>query len=90
VAAAGESWLSWIGPLNGQFDTFSAAVWDGTQLGVLYWQAGEIVGYQAVAPVDLLIGAPTLTTNRDRHLYLTWSYPSAAGYADLLLTSTHP
>ncbi len=88
AASAGETWLSWAAPMIGQYDMLPVGVYDGAQLGVVYLQGGAVVGYQAVVAVDLLIGTPTLMSDRDRHLYLSWSYPTPAGYADLLLTST--
>jgi hypothetical protein len=88
TVTTGETWLSWSAPLVVQYEMLSLAVWDGTQLGVVYLQSGAVVGYQAVVAVDLLIGIPALMTDRDRHLYLSWSHPTPEGYADLLLTTT--
>ncbi len=47
-----------------------------------------MVGYQPVAPVTLLLGAPSIATDRDRHLYLTWADATSNEAADLQLTMT--
>ncbi|MBL8121051.1 MAG: hypothetical protein JNJ78_26350, partial [Anaerolineae bacterium] len=61
---------------------------DGS-LGVLYWQAGTIRGYQAVVtPAPKLLAAAEVLSDRDRHLYLIWSEPTPAGYANLNMTTT--
>jgi hypothetical protein len=88
TASAGETWQAWSAPLLGQHDAQPVAAWDGAQLGIVYLQAGSIVGYQAVVTVDILIGTPALLTDRNRHLYLSWAYPTPNAYANLLLTST--
>jgi hypothetical protein len=55
---------------------------------MLYFQGGEVIGYQSIAPTTGLIGQPSLLTDRDRHLYLAWSEPTPNGYADLKLAMT--
>lgn len=89
VARAGEQWLSWTRPLRGQFESLGlAAVLDGKQLVMVYLREGAVVGYQPVAPVTLLLGAPNIATDRDRHLYLTWADATRNESADLKLTMT--
>ncbi|MBL8154232.1 MAG: hypothetical protein JNM70_08615 [Anaerolineae bacterium] len=89
-AAPGESRLSWLRPLNGLFNTLPAAALLDGMLGVVYFQAGEIVGWQPVVPLSGLLAAPGFATDRDRHLYLSWSEPVAGEPARLQFTSTRP
>jgi hypothetical protein len=84
----GASGAAWAMPLAGQFDVLPAAAQIGDQLAVIYFQQGEIAGYQNIVEVNNLIGAPALYTDRDRHLYLAWAQPTANGVADLKLTLT--
>lgn len=89
VAHPGEQWLSWVRPLRGQFETLAlAAVLDDKDLLMVYLRNGAVVGYQAVAPVTLLLGTPNVVTDRDRHLYLTWADATSNQSADLKLTMT--
>jgi hypothetical protein len=89
-ASRGEDWLSWSAPVAqaSAFELLPVAAVVGSDLSVVYLQAGEIVGYQAVAPVATLLGAPSLTTDRNRHLYLAWSEPQNSGTSALRLTTT--
>lgn len=88
-ARAGEMLAGWVRPMSGLFDRLATtAVVDGS-LGVLYWQAGTIRGYQAVVtPAPKLLAAAEVLSDRDRHLYLIWSEPTPAGYANLNMTTT--
>lgn len=88
IAGPGDQPLSWLRPLIGLFDRLpTAALLDG-MLGVVYLQAGEIVGWQPVVPVSGLLAAPSFATDRDRHLYLSWSEPFVGEPARLRFTST--
>lgn len=89
-AAAGNQRLSWLRPLNGLFDTLPAAALLDGELGVVYFQGGAITGWQPVVSVNGLLGAPGFATDRDRHLYLSWSEPLAGEPARLQFTSTRP
>ncbi len=89
AAHEGENWLRWTTPIVGQFDILAAASLLPTQqLGILYFQDGEITGVQDVAGVTDMMGAPALLTDRDRFLYLAWSEPSASGQATLRMTTS--
>jgi hypothetical protein len=87
-ARGGERWLSWATPVTGQLDTLPVAAVQGNYLSMIYFQGGEVIGYQSITPISGLIGQPSLVTDRDRHLYLAWSEPTPSGYADLKLTTT--
>jgi hypothetical protein len=87
-ALSGFSWFSWISPLIGQFDMLPAAAYRDGNLLVVYFRDGVIAGYQTVVVTRPVVGAPALATDQNRHLYLTWSEPNPAGYADLKLTTT--
>ncbi|MBC7814438.1 MAG: hypothetical protein H7175_24995 [Burkholderiales bacterium] len=91
AARPGEDWLSWSAPLTNAaaFELLPVAAMIGSNLSVVYMEGGEIVGYQAVVPVTLLLGTPALTTDRDQHLYLAWSEPQDNGTSALRLTTTH-
>jgi hypothetical protein len=87
-ARGGQHWLSWATPVTGQLDTLPLAAVQGSDLSMIYFQGGQVIGYQSITPIAGLIGQPALITDRDRHLYLVWSEPTPAGYADLKLTTT--
>ncbi len=89
AAGPGVDWAAWAAPLRGQTSVLPVAVQVSDSLGVIYFEAGQIAGYQAVIDLDhTLIGLPALHTDRDRHLYLAWSEPTGAGIADLKYTGT--
>lgn len=90
IAASGDVNVLWATPLTGRFDLLAVAAQVDDGLGVLYLQAGEVVGYQRVvtlAPPGL-IGFPALHVDRARHLYLAWAQPTLGGPAVLALTTT--
>jgi hypothetical protein len=87
-ARAGERWLSWAVPVTGQLDTLPVAALQGTNLALVYFRTGELIGYQNITAVSNLIGPPALLTDRDLHLYLAWAEPTSVGYANLKLTMT--
>ncbi|HEX2907831.1 MAG TPA: hypothetical protein VHO69_13265 [Phototrophicaceae bacterium] len=87
VARNGEHWLSWAAPLTGQFEMLPVAARVGNTLALIYFQGGQLIGYQAiVTPVEIL-GQPVLQADRDKFLYLAWAQPNANGSADLYLTT---
>lgn len=90
MAASGENWLRWSAPISGQFDRLALAAQIGSGLGIVYLQSGSIVGYQNVVSLEQigLLDAPTLQTDVNRHLYLSWSQPMPDGEARLNLTMT--
>lgn len=90
AASWGESPLAWAAPLNAQYAVLPVAVQSPDGLSVVYFQDGQLIGYQNVVSGVQLIGAPALTADRNRHLYLAWSQPSPTAAAQLLLTSTQP
>jgi len=81
---------TWAAPLDGVTGLLPVAVWANGQLGVLYFDSGTVAGYQAVIATGPLLAPPALTLDRDRHLYLAWSEPTATGAAQLRLTTTKP
>lgn len=87
-AAAGERGVAWARPLAASPDVLPVAGVVDDQLVVLYLRAGTVAGYQQMTPVRGLLGAPNLLTDRDRHLYLAWAEPGAAGRARLQLALT--
>lgn len=90
AAASGATTVQWLMPATGRFALMPVAAQIGDQLGVLYLQAGEVVAFQPVADLSPigLIGIPGLIIDRESHIYLTWAQPSAAGLADLNITTT--
>ncbi len=88
AAQPGTTSFAWAKPLNTQVDTLAVAGVVGKQLVLLYYKNGTLVGYQDIARISGLFSAPNLLTDRDRHLYLAWTEPTARGYADLNLTMT--
>lgn len=89
-AASGADWLSWTTPAKGLSTMLAVAAQVTDSLSIVYLLGGEIVGYQQVVTLEPpgLIGLPSFTTDRNRHLYLAWSQPTGDGYADLNLTMT--
>lgn len=88
AVSAGDAVLAWARPLDEAADTLPIVAQRDTEIGVVYMQGGAIVGYQALTDVGHLLGSPHITTDRDRHLYVTWSQPTAYGVSDLNFTST--
>jgi len=89
AASEGRDNISWVKPASGVFPTLPVAAQVDGQIAVLFLKAGHIVGYR---PMDIgtkitLIGTPNLIVDRDLYLYLAWSQPDPAGYANLQLTS---
>jgi hypothetical protein len=81
---------AWAAPLRGVTTVLPVATWAEGALGVLYFDDGEVVGYQRVVEVSSLLGPPTLHLDQDRHLYLGWAEPQTVGAAALRLTTTRP
>ena len=88
AVSAGTTRLSWARPLNESADILPIAVQNGSSIGIVYMQGGAIIGYQSLAETGRLLASPQITTDRDRHLYLTWSQPTPYGIADLNFTTT--
>jgi len=90
AATDGTTPVLWSMPLAGRFDVLPLAAQVADGLGLLYLQAGEVVGYQRVVILAEpgLIGFPSLQVDRDRHLYLTWAQPVPSSPATLKLTTT--
>lgn len=88
AVSAGDSILAWARPLAEAADVLPIVVARDEEIGVVYMQGGAIIGYQTLADVGRLLGSPRITTDRDRHLYVTWSQPTAYGVADLNFTTT--
>lgn len=92
-AVPGESWALWTIPLHEQAPMLPAAAQVGLEVGVIFFQAGELAGYQGVVslaetPTGGLLGIPSIATDRDRHLYVGWAEPTEEGYAEINMTST--
>jgi hypothetical protein len=88
-ATNGDLWLSWGSPATGQYDVLAVAGQIGDGLAVIYFSGGEVVGYQGITTLThRLIGMPKLLTDRNRHLYLSWSEPNLAGFSELKFTQT--
>jgi hypothetical protein len=85
AAREGDIPLRWAAPLASQHDALPVAALVGDTLGVIYMQAGEPVGYEAVTPVSRLVGVPGLVVSGGR-LALAWAEPTPNGHADLKLT----
>ena len=86
--ALGETPLTWAAPLAAQYNLLPVAVQSPNGLGIIYLRQCLPVGYQEVVSGVSLIGEPTLTSDRNRDLYLAWSEPAATTAAELRLTST--
>lgn len=75
--------LSWASPAAGvpSADGLPVAVGTGDELGVVVLRGGEVVSYQAVAPLDApgLIGTPTLHADSAGRLTLAWAQPAPDG-----------
>lgn len=90
AANAGDQWVRWASPLAGAYDTLPVAAQVGTALGVIYFRAGKIAGYQAITENTSMIGLPAISTDRDLFLYLAWAQPTDSGSANLNLTTMRP
>jgi len=83
--------IRWLRALPGQNAVVPAVVTSGAHLGMLYFQAGDIIGYQQITALPTpLIERPYLTTDRDRTLYVTWAQPDPLNPAALYFVSSRP
>lgn len=57
------------------------------QVAVVFLRGGHIIGYRPMNIETALVGLPDLQVDRDLYLYLSWSQPDPAGYANLRLVS---
>ncbi len=86
---AGETALRWAQVANGRYDVVPMVAQIGDSLRVVYLQAGEIVAVQALVALGQdLVGLPEFKIDRNRHLYVAWSEPTATGLAELNMIST--
>ncbi|MCB9450653.1 MAG: hypothetical protein H6672_04395 [Anaerolineaceae bacterium] len=87
-ASSGVTWVAWVSPAQTQYAVLPVAAGWGKRLVVLYFQAGQVVGWQDIAGTNGLIGSPLLIADRDLHLYLAWADPQPTGSAALKITMT--
>ncbi|MBI5669574.1 MAG: hypothetical protein HZC41_16350 [Chloroflexi bacterium] len=90
TAGAGDQWARWASPPAGVYGVLPVAAQVGSALGVIYFQAGRIAGYQTIVENTSLIGLPAIRADRDLFLYLAWAQPNDSGSADLNLTTMRP
>jgi len=88
AVSAGDARLSLASPLTESADVLPVVVQNDNAIGVSYWQGGAIIGYQSLTETGRLLRSPNITTDRARHLTVTWSQPTAYGVADLHMTTT--
>jgi hypothetical protein len=72
VESGGETHFWLAGVLQEVSDSLPVVGMSEDGLTLLYFQAGEVVGYQSLGDA-LLLAPPLLLTDRDRHLYLGWA-----------------
>ncbi len=79
-------------PAAGQFDVLPVAFTVNQSLVVGYFHAGELIAYQPVTSQARRISGLALTTDRDRHLTVTWLTlpPTSNDPATLWMSSTRP
>lgn len=63
------------------------AVQAGSELGLAYFQAGRLVGYQRVVETELILGQPNFALDDAGHFYLAWADSRQLSTADLLWTT---
>jgi hypothetical protein len=88
LANRGITPMRWAAPLRGQYNMLAVAMQSDTHLGVAYFRAGHIIGWEAIVPVDDLVGLPGLSVDEGHDLLLTWSQPTDEGYANLNVATT--
>lgn len=76
--------------LPGEFTAVPVAISSGDSLGVAYLRRGGVAGYQRLTTTAGLLAAPGIASDRDNHLYVTWSEPGlgAEALSDLWWTGT--
>lgn len=95
-AQTGQQKVAWAAPLVGSEggETLPVAAQVGDKLAVVYFQHGEVIGYQDIAALGVggLIAPPIMTADIQRYLYLAWSAlpDEDDAPAQLLFTSTRP
>jgi len=89
-AEAGTLWAAWAQPGQPTGDYLPVAVQIGSELGIIYFQQGRVVGYESVTTLDDLglIGQLSFTSDQRGDLYLAWAQPTRQGYARLHLATT--
>lgn len=80
--------VSWASPVSDAEDMLPVAVNLGEELGVAFFQKGQLVAYQSVVQSGKLIGLPNLQIINQVNLALSWSAPSTRPYANLFFTET--
>lgn len=88
AVSAGDGRLSWSRPLDEAAAVLPVVTQSDEDMGVIYMQGGAIIGYQMLTKTGRLLGSPNIRTDRDRHLYVSWSEPTAYGVANLNFTTT--
>lgn len=74
-------------------DPLPLAVQAGGELGLAYFQMGQLVGYQRIIETELMLGHPHLARDAAGRLYVAWADSRRPTEADLLWTrqpSTRP
>ncbi len=87
AASDGRDNVSWVKPAAGVFPVLPVAAQVDNQVAVVFLRGGHIIGYRPMNIETALVGLPDLQVDRDLYLYLSWSQPDPAGYANLRLVS---
>jgi hypothetical protein len=78
---------SWAVPAESSTSTgLAVALSMNNQLGIAYFSNGTMGEFQPIVETGLLIGAPNIALLPNGRLGLSWSQPSAKGYANLFYT----
>lgn len=76
-------------PLPEQGPSLPLAAQTSTGLAILYFRSGQLERQQLIARGATLLAPPNFASDRSQHLFLAWSEPSAAGYAELRLVRSN-
>jgi len=85
----GDDWLAWSSVVTGKNGIVPMVGQVNDTLMIVYWQGGNIIGAQTLAENVQLSGQPTITTDRDRHLYVSYSTLGTTDY-HLFMINTVP
>jgi hypothetical protein len=80
--------VQWAAPLSGQFPSVPVVVYAGDSLTTAYLRWGSVAGYQTLFHPPELTAAPLITSDRNNHLYVSWSQPAENGVSEMRVTGT--
>jgi hypothetical protein len=80
--------VTWAIPAPNSEKMLPVAINLGEELGVAFFQDGQLVAYQSVVSSSSLLGSPNIQILNENQLALSWLQASNRGYANLFFSSS--